>query len=186
MKSLPPAALLLTAALGLSGCAKARAATQPDLAALSPPPAPPRVVVPPEPEPETPPAAAVQAPEGIAKPPVRRPQPRPEPTKVEPPKPVVTPPAKEEPAPPATLQTMPPGGQLQMRRETNDLLAQASRDLDQVKAKYSSLSADAKAQYDTARNFAAQAQQALKEQNYAFARRLADKAATLAGGLVGR
>jgi hypothetical protein len=64
------------------------------------------------------------------------------------------------------------------------LLAQAASDLGRLK--YSTLNADGKAQFDTAKRFADQAQTALKEQNFAFAQRLAEKAATLAGGLVGR
>lgn len=162
-------ALLFVMALALAGCAKPRAATQPDLPPLAPPAPPPRVVVPP----------VSSQPADAAKRPVRRPAP----VRPEPPKPVTTPPVKEE-LPPTTLQATPPGGQAEVERQTRALLAQAARDLGRVK--YDALNADGKAQFDTAKRFADQAQQALKEQNFAFALRLADKAATLAGGLVGR
>jgi hypothetical protein len=45
---------------------------------------------------------------------------------------------------------------------------------------YQSLSNPARQQYDTARRFLAQADNALKIRNYVFARNLADKAETLA------
>ena len=62
-------------------------------------------------------------------------------------------------------------------KSVRDLLARAQRDLKRVD--YAGLNADGKAQYDTARRFVDQAEQALKEQNLVFALTLADKAATL-------
>ena len=48
---------------------------------------------------------------------------------------------------------------------------------------YVALSADAKAQYDTAKRFIVLADQAIKDRNFVFARTLADKAAVIAGVL---
>jgi hypothetical protein len=51
---------------------------------------------------------------------------------------------------------------------------------------YGKLNADARAQYDQAKRFMEQAQQALRDRNFVFAATLADKAATLAAELVSR
>jgi outer membrane biosynthesis protein TonB len=172
----------------LTACARHRVVTQPDLPLLAPPP--PRVVAPPETE-EQPPAAAPEP----GRKPVRRAAPKNEgtqnPPKVEPPKHDTPPkpdtpaaPAREETQPPGTLQTTQPATQVEMERQARGLLAQAGRDLGRVD--YNGLNADSKGQYDTAKRFIAQAQQSLKEQNFVLALRLADKAATIAGVLVGR
>ena len=178
------ALLVVFCVFALTACARHRVVTQPDLPPLAPPPPPPRVVAPPEVE-EQPPAAA---PEPERKP-VRRAAPKNEgtqnPPKVEPPKPdTPTAPAREETQPPGTLQTTQPATQVEMERQARGLLAQAGRDLGRVD--YGGLNADRKGQYDTAKRFIAQAQQSLKEQNFVLALRLADKAATIAGVLVGR
>jgi hypothetical protein len=62
------------------------------------------------------------------------------------------------------------------------LLSQAARDLGRVN--YQTLDADGRTQYDTARRFMQQADEALKARNVVFAGKLADKAATLASVLV--
>ena len=174
--------VLLCFALALTACGKQRVATQPDLPPLAPPPPPPRVVTPPDaneqppapaPEPEHKPVRRVPARnEGAQAPPKQ------EPPKTQPPV-TATPPPREE-ASPTTLQTTPPA---EMERKARGLLAQAKKDLGNVKP--GSLNSDAKAQYDTAKRFVEQAEQALKEQNFVLAERLADKAATIAGVLVG-
>ena len=64
-----------------------------------------------------------------------------------------------------------------------EVLTRAQRDLARVD--YGKLTADGRAQYDQAKRFSEQAEQALKERNLTFASTLADKAATLAAGLVG-
>jgi hypothetical protein len=71
-----------------------------------------------------------------------------------------------------------------MVKTIRDLLVRANRDLKSIAR--GSLSADGRTQYDTARRFADQAEQALKEMNLVFALTLADKAATLARSLAGR
>ena len=63
-----------------------------------------------------------------------------------------------------------------------DLLGSAARDLLAVNA--ASLNNDGRAQYDTARPFIQQAEDALKSRNIVFAGKLADKAATMAAVLV--
>jgi len=178
------ALLVVFCVFALTACASHRVVTQPDLPPLAPPPPPPRVVAPPEAEEQRPAAA----PEPERKP-VRRVAPKNEgtqnPPKVEPPKPdTPTAPAREETQPPGTLQTTQPATQVEMERQARGLLAQAGRDLGRVD--YGGLNADSKGQYDTAKRFIAQAQQSLKEQNFVLALRLADKAATIAGVLVGR
>ena len=96
--------------------------------------------------------------------------------------PVATPPvAAERPAtpatqePPPTLQTTNPEAAEQRTRVS---LANATRDLGRIDV--GRLSADGKAQYDIARRFVAQANDALNAKNFEFAQQLADKAATLA------
>ena len=182
------ALVFLCFALALTACGKQRVVTQPDSPPLAPPPPPPRVVVPPDTTEEAPAAS----PEPDHKPPrrppartegAREPAPKPEPPK--PPAPAsATPPAREEPAPPTTLQTKPPVKQADMERQARGLIAQARKDLGRVTP--GSLNADAKGQYDTAKRFVEQAEQALREQNPALALSLADKAATIAAVLVGR
>ncbi len=60
-------------------------------------------------------------------------------------------------------------------------MAEAARDLDRTD--YRALNAERRAQYDTARRFLQQADDALKVKNLVFAEQLADKAATLAAAL---
>ena len=62
------------------------------------------------------------------------------------------------------------------------MLRRASRDLSRVN--YTSLNADGKAQYDTARRFMQQAEEAVRAGNLVFAGKLADKSATMASVLV--
>jgi hypothetical protein len=64
------------------------------------------------------------------------------------------------------------------------MLARAARDISRVE--YGQLSVAARAQYDQATGFSAQAEEALKERNLVFAATLADKAATLAAQLLSR
>jgi hypothetical protein len=151
---------------------------------LLPPPAPPRVVesyvdetVPPaEPSPlET----AVDAPP--VRTPPKPPAPRPDATAVKPEPPQ---PAPERPAtPPPSLTIKPaPGSQSATEASIRDLLSRATRDLGRVN--YGSLTGDGKAQYDTARRFVQQSEDALREGNLVLAGKLADKAETMASMLV--
>ncbi len=182
------ALVLVCFACALASCHRQRVATEPDLPPLAPPPPPARVVTPPDTSQEPP----TPAPEPEQRPP-RRLTPRNQTAresapKTEPPKPaappVSTPPPANQPQPATTLQTTPPATQLEMDRQARGLLAQARYDLGRVNQ--SALNSDGRGQFDTARRFIEQADEALKEQNFVLALRLADKAATIAGVLVGR
>ena len=69
----------------------------------------------------------------------------------------------------------------EVERQTKAQLLVAQRDLDRVAGR--PLSANGKVQYDTARGFIRQAEDALTAKNLALARELADKAASLASQL---
>jgi hypothetical protein len=169
--------------LGLLACAHPQARTQPERPPLEVPEPPARTIAPPPPD-EPPPATAPQPDPATQKP--ARPRPSQPKTEPAPPAPPATPPAQTQttPAAPSTLQTTPPANQAEMIKNIRDLLARAQRDLKGVV--YASLNADGKAQFDTARRFADQAEEALKDMNLVFALTLADKAATLARSLAGR
>jgi hypothetical protein len=172
--------VLLTASLHACA-AKAQVRTEAELPLLDPPPPPPRVVAmyPSEPEPvPVPPAVEPAMP---ARPPARPPRPdnRPEPTAS------VADPVQEpaRPALPLSLTLIPsPGSEAQTAAAIRDLLARAARDLARVNA--AALDADGRAQFETARRFLQQADDALKARNIVFAGKLADKAATMAAVLV--
>jgi hypothetical protein len=158
----------------LSACAvKAQARTEVELPALDPPPPPPRVIAvyPPEvkPEPAPPVAETPSTPR-----PVERPA-RPETAKPEPPKPEI--PGPPAPRPSLTI-TPTPGTEAQTEAAIRTLLAKASRDLSRVNP--ASLGTDGRAQFDTAKRFLQQAEEALKNKNLVYAGTLADKASTLA------
>jgi hypothetical protein len=162
----------------LSGCAKAHAVVEAPLPTLLPPDAPPRVVAEYLPDPPLP-AAPVIA-ESLA--PVPRPA---RPPRREPPKPGATPeepPATPTPSPAPSLAMQSTGASARADQSVRTLLAQAALDLGRVN--YQSLDADGKAQYETARRFMQQADEALKSRNVMFAGKLADKAATMAAVLV--
>jgi outer membrane biosynthesis protein TonB len=171
------------AAIAAGGCATSRVTTQPIPVRLDVPVPPPRIIVPPEPEPEPAevPAPAPEPETHVQKPPRRPPAvvpARPE-TKTD----ATThtaPPAQ----PPATLQQALPTSPADLVRQVRDQLAQAQSDLRRVD--YLGLNADAKSQYDTAKQFIAQAEQALTQKNLVFAAKVAEKAAGLAASLVGR
>ncbi len=185
--------LVCVLAAGWLACAPTRIKTQPDGPPLEAPVPPAHVVVAQE-EPPAEPAA----PSSGAKPNPRVPR---TPTRQSPPRsdkaakpdkpadkpdPVATPPAKptaDEP-PPASTSLQTTANVDEEVRKIRALLGRASSDLKQVN--YSTLTGDRKSQYDTAKRFVEQAEDALKEKNVLFARQLADKAATLAALLVKR
>lgn len=192
------AAALLTfclAGLLLSGCTRAQAKITPD-APLDVPAPPPRDVEPIESEP---PPVVPLAQEPARNTPARprpsppREQPRQEPARVEPPKPEAptTPPAEppkppEEPpkTPATTLQTTPPTAEGEMERGVRAAIIKASADLNRVD--YRALNSDARTQYDTAKRFIRQAEEAIRAKNLVFAKSVADKAVVLAAQLSGR
>jgi DNA polymerase-3 subunit gamma/tau len=159
-------------------------------AALDVPPAPERDIERAEveaPPPPQPPAPAPESPR--TQPPRPRPapareQPRVEP-KPEPAPPVETPKPAEEPrAPASTLQTTPATVEGELERGVLATLTRATNELNRID--YRVLNADARIQYDTAKRFVRQAEEAVKTKNLVFAKNLADKAATIADQLAGR
>jgi len=169
-----------------SGCAKAHATAQPTTPLDTPLP-PPRVVSSPiESEPTVAAVPPIEGPSPRTTPPAARPA-APRPERQEPPAaasaptppPVAAAPAEE---PPRTLQTT--ANASQAEQKIRGLLASASRDLGRID--YRTLSVDAQAQYDIAKRFTEQADEALKSKNIVFAEQLADKAAALAAQLAKR
>jgi len=63
-------------------------------------------------------------------------------------------------------------------------MSRASGELNRID--YRTLNADARMQYDTAKRFIQQADDAMKAKNIVYARSLADKAAAIAAQLAGR
>ena len=174
---------LLLVVLIVPGCMRARAKTLPGGPPLDVPAPPPRIVLPleadaPPPQPVPPeeprrtPVPARPRPTGPAAEPPRAAEepPRPAPT---------TPPA----APPAatTLQTTPAAEQGEVERAIRAAMTRASADLNRID--YQALNKDARTQYDTAKRFIQQAEDAIRMKNLPFAKNLADKAAVLAAQL---
>lgn len=178
-----------------SACARAHAKTVPQPPALEVPAPPPRVIVPAETE--GPPVGSTS--DATAQPPARRPPQRADAGKAdvppartdpakairpdqttEPPKPPVQP----DPAKAGVLETVLPGNQAEVGRTVRTQLNQANNDLKNLKRE--TLNADGKAQFDAAKRFIEQAEQAIKDRNLVYAAKLSDKAATLAARLAGR
>lgn len=187
--------VLLTVCLGpaVCGCLHGAAKTVAE-APLVTPPAPPRIVETVEVAPLGPAPLVEEPPRQPIRPPAARPQPRADPATParaqEPPKPeappVEPPPVAEAPpkAPP-TLQTTPSGAEGELERAIRAVLVRANGDLNRVD--YRLLNTDARSQYDTAKRFIRQAEDAMRPpRNLVFARSLADKASTLAAQLAGR
>ena len=171
--------VLLTASLAACA-AKAQVRTEVELPLLDPPPPPPRVVADYAPDPEPIPLAPAVEPATPVRPAVRPPRPeqKPEPTTAAP-EPSE---AAARPQPPSLTLTPTPGSESQTAAAIRALIGRATRDLARVNA--TSLNADGRAQYETARRFIEQAEEALRARNVVFAGKLADKAATMAAVLV--
>ena len=171
--------LLLVSVLA-SGCVRTPAKTTPD--------APPLDMPAPQPIPLVTEPARNAPPRGRPAPRENPPRPA-EPAKpVEPPKiepPIETPlPVEEAPRPPSTLQTTPTTAEGEVERGIRASLSRANLDLNRID--YRLLNADAKTQYDTAKRFIRQADDAMRAKNLVFAKSLADKAAALAAQLGGK
>jgi hypothetical protein len=188
-------AFLRSCVLALSSvsaaCAHGQAKTIAELPPLDMPAPPPRVIETIEPQPPAVVALPDEPRTTIRQRPVPPPQradtprpaepPKPDPQVVEPPRPVEEPPR----TPPATtLQTTPTQREGQVEQRVRAQVRQALTDLNRVN--YQALNADARNQYDTAKRFASQAEDALRARNLVFASNLADKAAALAAQLLGR
>jgi len=179
--------ILCICAFLVSACASAQAKG----AAAGPPldvPAPPSRVVepivaeapPPLPLPEDPRPAPVRPVRPAAPAPAAaRPEvARPDATTVEAPK------ADEPPKPPTTLQTTTAAAEGEVERGIRATLTRATADLARIN--YRALNAEAKTQYDTARRFIQQADEAIRQKNLVLAKNLADKAAGIAAQQAGR
>jgi hypothetical protein len=181
MKRMRVAAMVLLTASLAACAAKAQVRTEPPMPVLDPPPPPPRVVAIYTPEPEPLPVTPAVGPAAPVRPPARptRPEQRPEPAS-----PPVPEPAENAARPSSPSLTLTPSGgaEAQTVAAIRELLGRATRDLARVNT--SSLGTDGRAQYDTARRFIQQADDALKTRNVVLAGKLADKAATMAAVLV--
>lgn len=177
-----PLAVVVALAIGGAACAaRAQVAVpEPELPVLDPPPAPPRIVaIYVEPEDLTP----VEAP--VAAEPAIPPPPQPKPAAPAPaPGPLVTegPPQPPPATPPALTLTPAPGTEAKTEASIRALLGQVTKNLTRVNAP--TLSADGRTQYEAARRFVQQAEDALKVRNLLYAGKLADKAAAMAAVLV--
>jgi outer membrane biosynthesis protein TonB len=191
MKSPPlrPAVLLFClAAVPLAGCTHAQAKSTPDMPPLNMPAPPPRDVEPSDVE--VPPPVPLVA-EPAHNPPARprptpppRTEPKPEPPKPEPPPAEPPKPAEEPIRPPTILQTTPAAVEGEVERSIRASLQRASADLNRID--YRALNADARTQYDTAKRWVRQADEAIRAKNLVFAKSIAEKAATIAAQLAGR
>ena len=178
--------LLCVMAAAAPGCARARASTAPGGPPLDMPAPPARVVVPLAVQAEVP--EPVPLPEGPPEPPARprAPTPAEVPARVaDAPKVVDEVPPLPPPAqPPTTLQTTPAAAQGEVERAIRATMVRAAGDLNRID--YRALNADARTQYDTAKRFIEQAEEAVGMKNLPFAKNLADKAAVLATQLSAR
>jgi outer membrane biosynthesis protein TonB len=173
-----------------SGCMRTAAKTAPD-APLDMPAPPPREMEPSETE--TPAPVPLVTEPARNTPPRPRPVPREPPARVEPPKPEppkveppieVPKPVEEPPKSPSTLQTTPATAEGEVERAIRASLLRANADLNRID--YRVLNADAKTQYDTAKRFIRQADEAMRAKNLVFAKTVADKAVVIAAQLGGR
>jgi hypothetical protein len=171
---------------GSAACASLYARPAPIRPTLDAPEPPPRTVALPPDEPAT--AAPTPVIVAASPPPARSPRAasqKPPPEKDVPP-PAVPVALPEVPRPP--VDATPGGVALQTttrvdetERIVRDLLTKAARDLDLVEVR--TLSPGAKTQYDSARRFVEQGEEALTARNLVFAEQLATKALALAEGL---
>jgi hypothetical protein len=179
---LHPLAVVLALAAGGSACtARAQVAVaEPELPVLDPPPAPTRIIaIYVDPEEQTPPVEVPAPPEPAA--PARPQQPRSAAPQTATPNPVVTEGPPPPPPPPLTL-TPAPGTEAKTEASIRALLGQVARDLTKVNP--SGLNEDGRTQFNAARRFVEQSEEALKARNLVYASKLADKAAAMAAVLV--
>jgi len=87
------------------------------------------------------------------------------------------------PSPNTVLQTTPAAEQGEVERGIRATMTRATAELSRID--YRVLNADARSQYDTAKRFVQQAEDAIRMKNLPFAKNLADKAAALAAQLGG-
>jgi outer membrane biosynthesis protein TonB len=178
--------LMELVAIGAAGCATTQAKAPIERPALEVPPVPDRVIeqppapqMAPEPVPELPPVAPNPRP----RPPQRdtsKPDPKPETPPVEPPP--TTPSPAQPPVPP--LRTASSPDTAEAARQISDTRNRAQKLLDDTD--YRKLSREQQAQYDDAKRFIHETDEALKTKNFEFAKGVAEKAERLARELQGR
>jgi outer membrane biosynthesis protein TonB len=178
--------LMVLAAAGAAGCATTQANAPVERPALEVPPVPERVIEPPpapqmapEPVPDLPPVAPNPRP----RPPQRdttKPEPKPETPAVE------APPTAPAPAPPTVppLRTASSPDSAEAARLISDIRNRAQKLLDDTD--YRKLTREQQAQYDNAKRFIGETDEALKTKNFEFAKGVAEKAERLARELQGR
>jgi len=188
-----PLYLLVLVSLVASGCVRTAAKTTPDAPPLDMPAPPAREMEPNDAEtPQPVPLVSEPARSTPTRPRTapREPAPRVEPTKPEPPKPEPPPaiepvkPAEEPLKPPSTLQTTPATAEGEVERGIRASLTRATSALNSID--YRVLNAGAKTQYDTAKRWIRQADEAMRAKNLVMAKNLADKAVALAAQLGGK
>ncbi|MGH9313322.1 MAG: hypothetical protein ACRD1S_09000 [Vicinamibacterales bacterium] len=176
--------------MSASGCASTTAKTRSDPAPLAIPEPPPRLIEPlpevaemPPPEPErrdpAPPAPRVTRPPRDTQ--AARPDPKPDPAK---PSDLVVVEGPVPSAPRAELRTPETADEEEAARGVRETLDRASKTLARID--YRTLGKEGQEQYNTAKRFMEQAEEALRARNPIAAKYLAEKADTLAKGLTGR
>jgi hypothetical protein len=184
------AVVAVCAALAVGGCRRPQARTVPEMPALEVPPPPPRLVEAAAGTAAPQPIPLIEVPTTTAPEPPRAAPPTPprDAVKVDPPKPDPTQgpvkPPEETRSPATTLQTTTADREGELERRVRASLKTAADVLNRVD--YRKLNADVQLQYDTAKSFIRQAEDALKNKNLVFAQTMADKAVTLAGQLAPR
>ena len=188
-----PILLLLLLTPFVASCATTRAQAPADRPPLDVPAAPPRIIEPmpsppqhaiepvadlPEPPPATPPRS--RAPRDTA----ARDTPKPDAKPETPPEPVpaVTPPPVAAPVPPLTTPGTADGSEAS--RQVRQVIDRATKALSSVD--YRVINKELRAQYDSAKLFIQQAEEAMKQSNFVYAKVLADKADRIAKELQGR
>jgi len=177
------AVVALALAVLATGCAKARAETVPDGPPLAVPDPPTRVFAPlAEPPLAAEPAVAetptVEAP-SVSQPAARRPPAQ----RAQTPEPA-PPPAPAVQEPPRQLRAVSTPPDAEAERAIRTMIDTARRDLSQIVL--ARLTMPGREQYNQAFSFAVQAEKALSEKNYPYARTLAEKSAEVAAALRNR
>lgn len=181
-------AAILLAGLGAGGaaCATTQAKAPLERPALEVPPVPARVIEQPpapqpapEPVPELPTAAPNPRPRAPQRD-VNKPEPKPEAPPVEPPQ--TTPPPAQPPVPPLRTAALPDSAETS--RQITDIRNRAQKLLDATD--YQKLKPEQQAQYNNAKRFIDETDEALKTKNFEFAKGVAEKAERLARELQGR
>jgi hypothetical protein len=181
--------LIVVLAAMAAGCTHAQAKATLEMPPLEMPAPPPRDVQPIEVEAPQPlplvPEPAHNPPARLRPAPAARPEaPKPEPPKTEP-APAEPPKAAEEPQKPlTTLQTTPAAAEIEVERVIRASIQRANTDLNRID--YRALNTDARTQYDSAKRFVQQADEAIRTKNLVLAKFVAEKAATIAAQLAGR